>query len=108
MMYDLSHEDKEYIEAHIKWNNQHHQDLARAKFRGEWSQIYPKKSYTINLQSDPQLRALPEDNDWILSASYIDKSMMRHTYSFDLFRAMTGDSTSAPDSYVQRSTDFHE
>lgn len=97
--HDIDYDHKEYIETHIHWNKQHHMDMARAKFRGGWSQIYPKRSYTLNLQADPQLKALPDDNDWILSASYIDKTMLRHAYSFDLFRRMTDEASSAPSTH---------
>lgn len=99
---EVNFDKKTYIEAQIKWDDQSHIDMARAKYRGGWSRQYPKKNYTINLQADPNLTKLSEDNDWILNASYIDKTMMRHAFSYQLMRAMTGDSLSAP------STEFVE
>lgn len=61
---------------------------ARAKFRGGISRAYDKKSFRLRLPVKMSLGGLEADNDWILNASYIDKTFMRHKLSFDLFREM--------------------
>lgn len=99
---EINYESKEYIEAQIRWHGHSHLDLAKAKLRGGWSRIYPKNSFTVNLQADPSIPIFSRDNDWILSASYVDKTMIRHTLSYELFKKMTGLETSAPNTeYVE-------
>ncbi len=60
----------------------------RIERRGGGSMAFPKSSYEIDLEDDIPLGQLPEDDDWILNANYIDKTFMRHTFSYDLFREM--------------------
>ena len=60
----------------------------KAKYRGGKSSAYFKHSFTVKLDRHAALGGLPGDNDWILNASYIDKTFMRHRLSYDLFRAM--------------------
>jgi len=58
--------------------------------RGESSQGFPKKSYSIETQNadgsnfNAALLGMPPENDWILYAPYTDKSMMRNVLSFKL------------------------
>ena len=61
---------------------------AKVKYRGGISSAYFKHSYTVKLPDKISLAGLPADNDWIINASYIDKTFMRHKLSFDLFRQM--------------------
>jgi len=56
--------------------------------RGGFSIIYNKHSYKINLKGDFSIGGLQPDDDWILNANYIDKSFMRHTLSYELFKKM--------------------
>ena len=56
--------------------------------RGGMSFIFPKHSYTLQLDQKIPLGFLPMDDDWILNASYIDKTFLRHKISYDLFRRM--------------------
>lgn len=62
--------------------------------RGSSSGGMPKKSYgfeTWNGQSveiDTSLLGMPSQSDWILSASYADKSLMRNVLSYDIFNKM--------------------
>ena len=94
----LGYDEKQEAEARFRIDNLGHSDLTKMKLRGGWSRLYPKKSYTLNLEADPIVSFLEEDNDYILSASYIDKTMLRHVFSFELFKKLTQDSTSAPKS----------
>lgn len=41
------------------------------------------------------------DNDWIINASYIDKTFMRHKLSFDLFREMNDNNIAPQSGYAE-------
>jgi len=56
--------------------------------RGGISIVYNKHSYKIDLKGDYPIAGLPADDDWILNANHIDKSFMRHTLSYELFKKM--------------------
>ncbi len=69
--------------------------------RGGFSITFPKHSYEIDLKEDISLASLPDDDDWVLNANYIDKTFMRHVLSYELFSLM-GDANIAPKSkYVE-------
>ncbi|MEO0735011.1 MAG: DUF2911 domain-containing protein, partial [Bacteroidota bacterium] len=59
---------------------------AHLKRRGGMSFVYDKHSYTLHLDRKIPLDFLPLDRDWVLNASYIDKTFVRHKVSYDLFR----------------------
>lgn len=61
---------------------------AKVKWRGGFSCVYPKKSYTFKMDHKVALAGLPKQRAYILNANYIDKTMMRHKICFDLFREM--------------------
>lgn len=61
---------------------------AQVKWRGGISCLYPKKSYTFKMAHKMSLAGLPRQRSFILNSNYIDKTMMRHKISFDLFREM--------------------
>jgi spore coat protein CotH len=60
--------------------------------RGESSQMFPKKSYSVETVDavgdniNVELLGFPAENDWILYAPYTDKSMMRNEITFKLSR----------------------
>lgn len=60
--------------------------------RGESSQMFPKKSYSVETVDavgenlNVELLGFPAENDWILYAPYTDKSMMRNEMTFKLSR----------------------
>lgn len=62
--------------------------------RGESSQMFPKKSYSLETVDaageniNVELLGFPAENDWILYAPYTDKSMMRNEMTFKLSRIM--------------------
>jgi len=64
--------------------------------RGGFSIGFDKHSYKLDLVGEHTLANLPEDDDWILNANYIDKTFMRHRFSYELFRDMSVDHE-APD-----------
>lgn len=62
--------------------------------RGSSSADFPKKSYGFEFWNpageDTSLTILgmPAESDWILSANYSDKSLMRNTFAYDVARKM--------------------
>jgi hypothetical protein len=62
------------------------------EIRGESSQMFPKKSFTIETQDanganlNAALLGLPPDNDWVLYAPYTDKTMMRDVLAYKMGR----------------------
>ena len=67
----------------------------KTKFRGGVSSKYGKHSYSLKFVDPHSLCNLPANRSWILNASYIDKTFMRHKICFDLFRQM-GSHNNAP------------
>ena len=65
------------------------------EIRGSSSQgYYPKKQYGLETQNpdssnnDISLLGMPEENDWILSAPYADKSLIRNILAYTLSNQM--------------------
>lgn len=62
------------------------------ELRGESSQSFPKKSYSIETQTstganfNAALLGIPAENDWVLYAPYTDKTMMRDVLAYQLGR----------------------
>lgn len=73
---------------------------AEIKYRGGHSARYEKHSFSLELIKKYQLAGLPKDDDWILNASYVDKTFMRHKISYDLFHDMNENNISAASDYV--------
>jgi len=73
----------------------------RIKRRGGMSIVYPKHSYTFKMDTSYALAAMPTDNDWVLNASYIDKTFMRHKLSFDLYRSLNPKNKAPQCKYVE-------
>ncbi|MBO4489229.1 MAG: CotH kinase family protein [Bacteroidales bacterium] len=64
-------------------------------FRGGTSSKFFKHSYTLKLDHADTFCGMPKNKSWILNASYIDKTFMRHKICYDLFRRM-GSYNAAP------------
>jgi hypothetical protein len=62
---------------------------ARIKLHGASSTQLPKKSYALSLDDSAQLLDLSKRDDWVLQAAYIDRSLMRHKLSYDLFLSLS-------------------
>ena len=64
------------------------------EIRGQSSQMFPMKSYSIELwdaagkSQDLSLFGLPKDSDWVLYAPYTDKTLMRNVMAYSLARRM--------------------
>ena len=58
------------------------------KLHGGVSVGFPKRSFAITLASSARLLDLRESAHWVLNAAFIDRSLMRHKLSYDLFRSL--------------------
>lgn len=64
------------------------------EIRGRYSASLPQKPYGIETRDalgenlNVPLFHMPEENDWILLANYNDKTFMRNSLTFELFRKM--------------------
>lgn len=69
-------------------------DHAGIKFRGRSSLNFPKKHYSVELhdvmgEDNPaNLLGMGGDEDWILDGAWADRSLMRNSLAYDLFRDM--------------------
>lgn len=66
------------------------------ELRGHSSQMFPKKSYALELRDrkgegrDVGLLGMQEDDDWVLTANYSDKSLMRNALAYGTAREVAG------------------
>jgi hypothetical protein len=62
--------------------------------RGRWSRHFPKKSYRFEVREEDgsnrnvPLLGMPADDDWILYASWNDRTLMRNVLAYDTARRM--------------------
>jgi CotH kinase protein len=62
--------------------------------RGRWSRHFPKKSYAFEVREEDgsnrnvALLGMPADDDWILYASWNDRTLMRNVLAYDTARRM--------------------
>ncbi len=73
----------------------------RVERRGGSSISFSKHSYEIDLNEDIPLLDLPDDDDWILNANYIDKTFLRHVVSYELFMAMNEKNEASQCEYIE-------
>ena len=72
----------------------HYSGFIGIETRGSSSQMFPKKGYGIELwddknnSKDASLFGMPEESDWILYASYNEKSLMHNVLTMKLAREM--------------------
>lgn len=72
----------------------HYNGYIGIETRGQSSQEFPKKSYSIETRDkyknnlDVPLLNMPAENDWVLYAPYNDKSLMRNYITYELWRRM--------------------
>jgi len=87
----------------IEYSNQTIQDTltGKIKCRGGMSSQYDKHSFALELDKKKTLNNLKKEDDWILNASYIDKTFMRHKLSYDLFKEMNAHNISPNSSYLR-------
>jgi len=64
------------------------------EIRGQSSQMFPKKGYGIELRNEAgadssvSFLGMPAESDWVLSAPYSDKSMLRNAITYQLGRKL--------------------
>jgi len=73
---------------------------AAIKHRGGLSAQYKKNSFSLELEKKYKFFDIPKEDDWILNASYIDKTFMRHKINYDLFREMNPENLAAQTAYL--------
>jgi hypothetical protein len=72
----------------------HYNGKIGIEIRGSSSQMFPKKQYgfetrnTLGSSIDVPLLGFPEESDWILSAQYNDKTLMRDVITYSLSNSM--------------------
>ena len=59
------------------------------RVHGASSQGFPKKSFGLTLNTPAQPPGLRASAHWVLNAAFIDRSLMRHKLSYDLFRSLS-------------------
>ncbi|MCX6352153.1 MAG: CotH kinase family protein [Bacteroidetes bacterium] len=64
------------------------------RLHGNWSRSFPKQSYTIITydasykKKNMKLLGMPKEHDWVLQASFLDKSLMRNSLAQHMFSGM--------------------
>ena len=72
----------------------HYNGKIGIEVRGQSSQMFPMKSYSIELRDavgnsqDKVLFGLPKESDWVLYAPYTDKTLMRNFLAYTLSNEM--------------------
>ena len=75
---------------HITDTFNNYDGLISVELRGESSQMFPKKSMSIETQDaagnnlNAALLGMPPENDWVLYAPYTDKTMLRDVLTYKL------------------------
>tara|TARA_Y100000385_G_scaffold290567_1_gene364279 strand:- start:3773 stop:4939 length:1167 start_codon:yes stop_codon:yes gene_type:complete len=74
--------------------------IGKIKYRGGISSKYYKHSFSLELEEKYSFANLPNDDDWIINANYIDKTFMRHRISYDLFREMNSKNVASKSTFI--------
>ncbi|MSU62560.1 MAG: hypothetical protein EXS31_09210 [Pedosphaera sp.] len=59
------------------------------RIHGASSQGYPKTSFGLSLDMPVRWLEMRERSHWVLNAAFVDRSLMRHKLSYDLFRSFS-------------------
>jgi spore coat protein H len=59
------------------------------RIHGASSQRYSKKSLGLTLDAPARWLGMRESKSWVLNAAFVDRSLMRHKLSYDLFRSLS-------------------
>lgn len=62
---------------------------ASIRIHGATSSGYPKTSFKLNFDKPISLCGFTRRTHWVLNAAFIDRSLMRHKLSYDLFRSLS-------------------
>jgi hypothetical protein len=63
---------------------------AQLRIHGGVSRGYPKKSMGLTLDEPVRWLGMRKSAHWVLNAAFVDRSLMRHKLSYDLFRSLSG------------------
>jgi hypothetical protein len=74
--------------------------IGKIKYRGGISSKYYKHSFSLELEEKYSFANLPNDDDWIINANYIDKTFMRDRISYDLFREMNSKNVASKSTFI--------
>ena len=72
----------------------HYNGKVGIEIRGQSSQMFPQKSYSVDLWDDngdgidQSLFGLPAESDWVLYAPYTDKTLMRNFLAYTMSREL--------------------
>ncbi len=98
---EISWDNKEPCIIQFSYAGSNFEAEACIKCRGGSSSKYYKHSYAIELDKKHSLAGLPNDDDWVLNANYIDKTFMRHKISYDIFKEMSPKNMAAQSAYIR-------
>ena len=79
---------------HITDNGNIYSGKVGIEIRGRYSASLPQKPYGFETRDeagnnlDVPILGMPEENDWVLTANYNDKTFLRNFLAFELFRKM--------------------
>jgi len=107
----ITADEKISIKLHETRNKEQVIYNGEIKRRGGFSNSLPKHSYEIDLDEDVSIASLPEDDDWILNANYIDKTFLRHVLSYELFSLMNETNITSKTQYIElelNGENFHQ
>ncbi len=82
------------VRNHLSDPFNHYEGKIGIERRGSSSASLPKKGYGVETWDalgnslDTSLFGMPSENDWVLSASYPDKTLFRHAFTYATARAM--------------------
>lgn len=79
----------EYAKANVPQDSALTGPLAcEVKFHGAVSMGFAKKSFGLELDAPEPLLGMQKRTHWVLNAAYIDRSLMRHKLSYDLYHSL--------------------
>lgn len=60
--------------------------LMQIKGRGNSTWGYPKKPYSLKLNKKTEILGMPKNKHWILLANWLDRTLMRNEFAFEIAR----------------------
>jgi hypothetical protein len=74
--------------------------IGKIHCRGGNSSRYGKHSFALKSDVGISIAGLPKEKEWVLNASFIDKTFMRHKINYDLFMEMNPQNIAPATRYV--------
>ena len=104
-MGDLDFDKKKSIRFHQIQNSDTIYAGGTAKWRGGWSRQFDKKSFSLDTEYPISLAKMNAHTKWILNATYIDKTLMRHRFWYELWQSMNDEHQAATCRYIRLHVD---